>query len=110
MDAARVAIAGSTSQGDRPIPNHSNFRGMRSWTLLAFVLLLLSSVLRIEAQSVRGSLAGSVTDPTGAVIPGATVQAKNVATGDASETVTTSAGTFRFPELPLGRYDVTIKI
>ena len=59
-------------------------------------------------QSVRGTLAGNVTDPTGAVIPGAKIAATNSGTGQTSNTVSTSAGSFRFPDLPLGPYDVTV--
>jgi hypothetical protein len=60
------------------------------------------------AQTVRGGLAGTITDSTGAVIVGAQIQAKNQHTGDRSTAITTSAGTYRFPELPLGTYDVTV--
>ena len=109
MNAAGVVIARSTRHSNLSIENQSNLRGAWCWALLATILLLLSLSARLQAQSVRGTLTGSVSDPTGAVIPGASIQAKNVATGDVSQTVSTSAGTFRFPELPLGRYDVTIK-
>ena len=71
-------------------------------------MLLFASLWPAGAQTVRGGLAGTVSDPSGAVIPGATVQAKNEATGDISTTVSTSAGSYRFPELPLGRYDITV--
>ena len=59
------------------------------------------------AQSVRGSMAGNVTDPTGAQVSGAKITAKNVDTGVTENTVSTSDGSYRFPELSLGRYDVT---
>jgi Carboxypeptidase regulatory-like domain len=61
-----------------------------------------------QAQTVRGGLAGNVTDTSGAVIAGATVQAKNERTGDVATAATTSVGAYRFPELPLGSYDVTV--
>jgi Carboxypeptidase regulatory-like domain/TonB dependent receptor len=61
-----------------------------------------------SAQSVRGVLAGTVTDSSGATIANATIEAKNHDTGVASTTVSTSVGTYRFPELPLGTYDVTV--
>jgi hypothetical protein len=59
------------------------------------------------AQSVRGALAGSVSDSTGAVIPGATIVAINEATGAKSQAVSTSSGSYRFTELPVGNYRVT---
>lgn len=60
------------------------------------------------AQTVYGSMAGTVTDPSGAVVAGAKIQAKSDQTGATLETQTTSAGAYRFPELPIGTYDVTI--
>lgn len=71
---------------------------------VALVLLLPSA----KAQTVYGSMAGSVSDPTGAVIPNAKIQAKNEKTGTVSDTVSTSAGAYRFPELPIGTYDLTV--
>ncbi len=61
-----------------------------------------------QAQTVFGSMAGSVTDPTGAVIPNAKIQAKNEVTGTVRDTVSTSAGAYHFTQLPIGRYDITV--
>ncbi len=61
-----------------------------------------------KAQTVYGSMAGTVTDPTGAVVAGATVQAKSETTGASQQTLSTSAGAYRFPELPIGAYDVIV--
>src|SRR5271156_4008648 len=108
-DAARSITTRGATRGQHRVEIQSIFSAAWFWAVLASILLLLYPLGRIDAQSVRGTLTGSVSDPTGAGIPGATVEAKNEATGDVSNTVTTSAGTFRFPELPLGRYDVTIK-
>lgn len=60
-----------------------------------------------QAQSTRGVLAGTVADATGAVVPGASVVAVNEANGGRSVTISTSAGSYRFPELPIGAYTVT---
>ena len=60
------------------------------------------------AQTVLGGIAGSVTDPTGALIPNATVTATNQGTGGKSVTHTTTAGVYRFPDLPIGTYTVTV--
>ncbi len=77
-----------------------------------YIFLLLVSTLGLVslssiAQSVRGALAGNVTDATGAVLAGATITAKNTATGISRTTVSTSDGAYRFPEIALGTYDVT---
>lgn len=61
-----------------------------------------------NAQSVRGSLAGNVTDPTGALIAGAKVIATGTDTGVSLQTVSSSAGSYRLPEMPLGTYDVSV--
>jgi Carboxypeptidase regulatory-like domain len=59
------------------------------------------------SQSVRGSLAGSVLDPSGAAIPGAKITVRDASTGASRDTVSSAEGSYRFPELTLGSYDVT---
>ena len=75
--------------------------------LPSFLCVVLCVPAILAAQSVRGVLAGTVTDPSGAAIAGATITAKNHDTGVVTTTLSTSAGVYRFPELPLGTYDVT---
>ncbi len=54
-------------------------------------------------------MAGTVTDPSGAVIAGAKVQAKNEQTGSTQQTVSTSAGSLSiYRSCPIGAYDVTV--
>jgi Carboxypeptidase regulatory-like domain/TonB dependent receptor len=60
-----------------------------------------------HAQTFRGAINGSVTDPSGAVVPKAKVVAENSATAIEHTTVTTSDGQFAFQDLPLGTYKVT---
>ncbi len=83
----------------------STIRFLRSIPILLFIVFL--SPFAAFSQSVRGALAGNVVDTTGAVIPGVKISVKNTATGVSLDTVSTSAGSYRFPELPLGTYDVT---
>ncbi|MGC1374075.1 MAG: carboxypeptidase-like regulatory domain-containing protein, partial [Candidatus Sulfotelmatobacter sp.] len=59
------------------------------------------------AQAGRGSISGLVTDPGGAVIPGAKVVLLNRATGVTQHTVTTGAGLYTFLSLNPGVYQVT---
>lgn len=75
--------------------------------LAILICLLCFADIALIAQSVRGSLAGNVTDPSGALIAGAQITAVNSTSGAASKTISTSAGSYRFPELPLGSYNVT---
>ncbi|MFT4114624.1 TonB-dependent receptor domain-containing protein [Silvibacterium sp.] len=60
-----------------------------------------------QAQTFRGGINGVVTDPSGALVSAAKVEATNVATGVSHDTVTSSAGEFSFQDLPLGTYTVT---
>jgi len=56
--------------------------------------------------SSTGALTGTVTDPSGAVISGATVTATNVGTGQSRTTTTDSSGSYKFSLLPPGNYSV----
>src|ERR1700756_3483941 len=76
--------------------------------LLAAVLLVLLFVVPTHAQTFRGSINGTVTDPSGASVPGATVKATETATNIDHTTVTSSEGQFAFQDVPLGLYKVTI--
>jgi hypothetical protein len=60
------------------------------------------------AQNFRGGISGSVTDPTGAAVPGAQVVAVATSTNTTYKTITSSAGEFSFPDLPLGNYTVSV--
>jgi hypothetical protein len=77
-------------------------------TQLFFAGLILSlTVTTGRAQTFRGTILGTVTDTTGAVVPGATVTIRNVNTGLVRTTETQADGSYRVPELPIGTYDVT---
>ncbi|HEX5284648.1 MAG TPA: carboxypeptidase-like regulatory domain-containing protein, partial [Bryocella sp.] len=70
-------------------------------------LLTVGVAATAAAQSVRGAISGSIVDPTGALIPNATVTATNLGTGGKSITHSTGAGVYHFPDLPIGTYTVT---
>ncbi len=73
----------------------------------ALVAAVLSGTLA-GAQTFRGAINGTVTDPAGAAIPGAQVQIADDATGIVRQTVSAAGGDFNFPDLPLGSYTVTV--
>lgn len=84
--------------------NHGN---VNQFLLLAFgTLLLCSSAL---AQSGAGSIQGTVTDSTGAVIPGVSIHVVNVATGVVTDTKSNGAGYYQAPQLFTGAYSITVK-
>ena len=72
---------------------------------LAFVLLAATALF---AQTFRGTILGTVTDASGAVVAGAKVTVHNVNTGLERATETSADGSYSVPELPLGTYTVTI--
>src|SRR5215510_6730345 len=80
---------------------------MRSLRLL-FCLLLAS--LSAFAQSDRGTITGTVSDPTSAVIPGANITAINVETSARYETVSTETGNYTLTQLPSGTYQLSAEL
>ena len=71
-------------------------------------LLLILVAFTATAQEFRGSLAGKITDPNGAVVPGSKVEIKNVETGIVSTTTTGEDGSYNFALLPPGKYQLTV--
>src|SRR3984957_12354143 len=72
-----------------------------------FLLILLMSHSAF-AQAGSGRIAGSVKDATGAVIPGGTVSLLNTATGVAQNATSGNDGTFNFPVVPIGQYELDV--
>jgi hypothetical protein len=78
------------------------------WFLLLFVLLL-SSAGNASAQEVSGAITGTVTDPAGAPIAGASVAAKDVARGVVFSGETNGDGAYYLARVPVGRYEVRVE-
>ena len=78
-----------------------------SGLFLAFSFLM--SAVMGWAQSDLGKIAGTVSDPSGAVIEGASVAATNMGTGVAKKTITGSGGNFTVPLLPVGEYRISVE-
>lgn len=76
---------------------------------VAALIALLLAGLNASAlsQTNRGSISGSVFDPTGAAIPNVKIIARNVATGALAEAASSNEGSYRFSELPAGIYTIT---
>jgi len=78
--------------------------------MFLFCLLTLCGLLtsaKIVAQSTYGMIIGKVTDPSGAVVVGAKVEAQNQATGDTRNATTDSRGEYRFLNVDPGQYTIT---
>lgn len=80
----------------------------RYLSLLFFAVAALCLAVPHSASAQTGTILGTVTDPTGAVVPKATVTATSVATGITVTTTTSSAGVFSFPTLSPAHYNVTV--
>src|SRR5437016_4853176 len=74
------------------------------------VLFLCLSVSIAFGQSDRGTITGTVSDPTNAVIPGASVVATHTETSARYETISTETGNYTLPQLPSGTYQVSVEL
>ncbi|HEY3458618.1 MAG TPA: TonB-dependent receptor [Bryobacteraceae bacterium] len=81
---------------------------MKRFWIVAIVWFATASIPALFAQGPVGTLNGTITDPAGAVVPGATVVAKHNATGVESKTTSTSSGTYTLPYLPAGTYTIRV--
>lgn len=80
----------------------------RPFWMAAFILALLFTAGTARGQVLYGSLTGTVTDSTGAVVAGAKVSAQNVQTGVVASATTDPDGIYRISNLQAGTYKVTI--
>jgi hypothetical protein len=80
---------------------------MRSALHLA---LLLLTALAAFAQSDRGTITGTISDPAGAVIAGAAIEAKNTATGAVYPVASSATGNYTIAQLPAATYELTVTV
>jgi hypothetical protein len=83
---------------------------VRSLTCVFLLALLLASfaTLTASAQQITGNIHGSVTDPSGAVLPSAFVTARQVETGFTRTVNTDRGGNYLVVELPIGHYRIEV--
>jgi len=81
-----------------------------SLSFVAFVAMCvwMNQPLASAQGIITGGITGSVTDPTGAVIPNAMVKTTNEATGSVFQVTSNGEGDFQIPDLPIGLYSVTV--
>src|SRR6059036_2210917 len=85
----------------------NSYRGRRVARVAVMLLALLagwSGVLNAQGAG-NASVLGTVTDSAGAVVPGASVQVKNIATGRVQEVPTDEQGRYTIANLPIGEYE-----
>lgn len=84
---------------------------MRHWLATGFgLVLLLGATSSALAQRTTGAIFGTVTDESGAILPGVTVTLQGAAVPGTPTTVTTATGIYRFPNLPPGNYNLTFEL
>ncbi len=94
----------------RGVPKYDATRETASkWTCFS-KLVIASLLLTISAfaQSDRGTITGSVTDPSTAAVAGAKVAVRNLDNGNSFNTTTSSTGSFTITSVPSGKYTVTV--
>jgi TonB family protein len=91
-----------------PQLGHRPLSGRRALlaTALAVALVLPVAAIHATAKKATGNISGTVQDPSGAVIPGANVTALNLETHDRISVYTRGDGSFEFPAIPTGRYQL----
>ena len=82
---------------------------MRTW-FVGLLAIVIGILLAPSAFAQNAQITGSVKDSSGAIIPGATVTARNVDTGLTRTAVTDGSGEYRLPSLPPGRYSVATEL
>lgn len=84
-------------------------RALRHLIFAVLLLLFFTGACRLNAQTANtGALNGTVTDPSGGLIPGATVTIISQTTGAQRSTITGSGGTYLIPLVPPGRYQIKV--
>src|SRR3984957_8667961 len=83
-----------------------NFKNI--WVLL-FVVTLLSFQSLMAQTASTGALTGTIKDPSGAVVPNATVTLTSLDTAQARTSTTSAEGTFQFSQLQPGNYRMRIE-
>ncbi|HEY8228733.1 MAG TPA: TonB-dependent receptor [Pyrinomonadaceae bacterium] len=92
----------------RAITSHKS--ETKLWARLGRALLLITLLTAaVSAQTFRGTILGTVTDPNGALVSGAKITIKNTSTGLERATTTDDAGNYTVPELPIGPYEVRVE-
>ncbi|MBX3244471.1 MAG: TonB-dependent receptor [Acidobacteria bacterium] len=82
---------------------------VRHIKILSPILLVFIFCVSIYGQGTTGQISGVVTDPNGAVVPGATVKVTNAATNQTREAITTREGSYTVQMLPPGEYTVEVE-
>src|SRR6187401_1321556 len=106
---SRGACSSSLSMLGSDFGENMTHRSRSVARLLTVVILLASWVVTGRAQT-QGGITGTVTDSSGAAVPGATVTVTNTATRGTRNTTTNAAGLYTFPAVPPGSYELKVEL
>ncbi len=84
--------------------NRHTFKRCGLWRLIPILLVLCGTVF---GQGEMSTVRGTVTDPSGAVVPSVTIELTNTATNTSRKTVSSANGDYEIPYVPLGTYKLT---
>ena len=82
---------------------------MSSAKTLTLCLMVILTTLNVAAQQITGTIRGSVTDPSGAIVQGATITAKQTETGLIRTVTSDRQGEYILLELPIGHYQLEVR-
>src|SRR5512143_3355324 len=74
------------------------------------VVVLFFAALTLFAQTDRGTITGTVSDPAGAVVANAGIEARNSGTGAVYQVASSATGNYTIPQLPSGTYDLSVTV
>src|SRR5215472_12425008 len=77
---------------------------------LSIAFCLVAVEFAVFAQSDRGMITGTVSDPAGAVVAAAAIEARNVATGAVYPVASSATGNYTIAQLPAGNYELTVTV
>src|SRR5271156_3994105 len=77
---------------------------------LIYSVSLLLFVSAAFAQSNLGTITGTITDPAGAVVPNAPIEARNVDTGALYQAAASGTGNYTIAQLPVGTYEISVTV
>src|SRR5262249_15335047 len=101
LRAPSILLNSIATWEDSPMTKALGLRGVAN--LVVFAVLALG-------QGGNGTITGTVTDPAGAVVPAATVEARNTETGVIFRGESTNTGNYTISGLPIGSYVVTVQV
>src|SRR5277367_3410788 len=93
--------------GNRIRPNNMNSCFQQPVRWVAIVLAAMAAAT-VSAQTSGGAIRGTVSDPSGALVPGAGITIEEISTSQNWKLVSSSAGLYNAPNLPVGKYNVTV--